>query len=52
MHGDADEVVPISHAEFYAAAIPGARLEVLPGFGHGIPLTARAALDAVLRTLL
>jgi pimeloyl-ACP methyl ester carboxylesterase len=33
-HGDADLTVPIRHAELYAQAIPGARLDVRPGHGH------------------
>jgi pimeloyl-ACP methyl ester carboxylesterase len=51
MHGDADPVVAPSHAEFYAAAIPGARLELLPGIGHAVPLTARAEFAAAVRSL-
>jgi pimeloyl-ACP methyl ester carboxylesterase len=33
-HGDADTTVPLQHAELYAAAIPGAQLQILPGHGH------------------
>jgi len=33
-HGDADTTVPPDHARLYAQAIPGARLEILPGQGH------------------
>lgn len=40
LHGDADDVVPLSHARAYAAAIPGARLEVLAGLGHALPIFA------------
>ena len=43
LHGDADPVVPVTHAEFYASAIAGARLKVLPGAGHAFLLTFRAA---------
>lgn len=42
LHGDADEVVPIAHGEFYASVIRGARLEVLPGAGHAFLITFRA----------
>jgi pimeloyl-ACP methyl ester carboxylesterase len=33
-HGDADTTVPVQHAELFAAAIPGARLQLHPGHGH------------------
>jgi pimeloyl-ACP methyl ester carboxylesterase len=33
-HGDADTTVPVQHARRYAAAIPGAQLQVYPGHGH------------------
>ena len=50
LHGDADQIVPLSHAEFHAATIPGAELVVLRGFGHALPLTARAEfVGAVVR---
>jgi len=32
--GDKDQVVPRGCAEIYAEAIPGARLEIIPGAGH------------------
>jgi len=41
LHGDADQVVPLMHGEFYASAIEGARLEVLPGAGHAFLITFR-----------
>jgi pimeloyl-ACP methyl ester carboxylesterase len=46
MHGDADEVVPVSHAEYYSQAIPAAVLEVLPGVGHGFVLSLRRQTSA------
>ncbi len=46
-HGDADDVVPAASGAAYAAAIPGARLEVLPGFGHALPLFARDRIAAL-----
>ncbi|MFN2539760.1 MAG: alpha/beta fold hydrolase [Mycobacteriales bacterium] len=51
LHGDLDEVVPLSHGEHYAATIPGARLVVLPGLGHGVPLFARDQVIAAVRSL-
>ena len=35
IHGDWDPVVPLEHGEDTADIIPGARLEVIPGLGHG-----------------
>lgn len=52
LHGDLDDVVPVSHAHQYAAEIPGARLAVLPGLGHVVPLFARAEMNAALTELL
>ena len=40
LHGAADTLIPPAHARAYAAAIPGARLEVLPGVGHVVALEA------------
>jgi predicted ATPase with chaperone activity len=34
LHGDQDPVLPLGHGEAVAAAIPGARLHVIPGMGH------------------
>jgi pimeloyl-ACP methyl ester carboxylesterase len=38
MHGDADPLVHVSCGSATAAAIPGARLRLLRGMGHAIPL--------------
>ena len=35
IHGDADHIVPLSYSEQALAAYPSARLEVIPGGGHG-----------------
>lgn len=51
LHGDVDDIVPVSHAHDYVAQIPGARLEVLAGLGHVVPLFARDALNHVLAEL-
>ncbi len=37
MQGDADPVVPLKHAQGFAGAIPGARIEILENVGH-IPM--------------
>jgi pimeloyl-ACP methyl ester carboxylesterase len=46
--GDRDTVVsPGHHAMRLAAAVPGARVEVLPGFGH---MLHHAAVDRIIAT--
>lgn len=52
LHGDLDAIVPLENGEAHAAAIPGARLVVLPGLGHAVPVFARAQLVAELRAML
>jgi pimeloyl-ACP methyl ester carboxylesterase len=51
LHGDLDEVVPLENGQAHAAAVPGARMEVLTGFGHAVPVFARARLADELRAL-
>lgn len=51
LHGGDDDVVPVGHAHFYADSIFGAELQVLPGLGHVIPLTARGRLAAAVRKM-
>jgi pimeloyl-ACP methyl ester carboxylesterase len=38
IHGDVDPLVPLAHGRDVAAAVPGARLEILPGMGHALPI--------------
>jgi pimeloyl-ACP methyl ester carboxylesterase len=37
VHGDADRLVPLVNGQATAAAIPGARLEIVEGMGHDYP---------------
>ena len=37
IHGDADRLVPLEGGQATAAAIPGARLEIIKGMGHDYP---------------
>jgi pimeloyl-ACP methyl ester carboxylesterase len=37
MHGDADPLVPVDGGQATARAIPGARLDIIPGMGHELP---------------
>jgi pimeloyl-ACP methyl ester carboxylesterase len=41
LHGDHDEVVPLTHGEWARDSIPGAVLEVQQGAGHGFVLSMR-----------
>lgn len=51
LHGDEDQIVPLSHAQFHAEIIPGADLVVLRGFSHAVPVTARDQLAAAVLRL-
>lgn len=51
IHGDQDPIYPPGHGEALAAAIPGARLHIVPGMGHayfapGIPEKLAALIAA------
>jgi len=51
LHGDADAVVPLTHARHYSRVIPGATVEVLAGHGHALPLTTRDRLAEIIRAM-
>lgn len=36
-HGEADPLIPVENGRDTARAIPGARLEIVPGMGHELP---------------
>ncbi len=48
MVGEADQLTPPEHAREIAAAVPGARLEVLPGAGHMLSWEQPGRVNAVL----
>jgi pimeloyl-ACP methyl ester carboxylesterase len=50
--GERDPIIPVGHGRRAHAAMPGSRLEVLPGVGHFPPLEAPAELTAALRSFL
>ncbi|MDZ4674056.1 MAG: alpha/beta fold hydrolase [Gemmatimonadota bacterium] len=50
--GAADALIPAAVAEALADAIPGARLEIIPGAGHLPPLEQPAATTAALQRFL
>jgi pimeloyl-ACP methyl ester carboxylesterase len=47
-HGGADNLVPISHGRYMAAALPNARLEEVPNHGH---LPTSSVLSSIARRL-
>jgi len=49
-HGDADTTVPPQHARLFAAAIPGAQLQLHHGHGHFSILGAARQMLAPLAT--
>lgn len=46
--GTRDALTPVKHSRALAAAIPGARLEVLPGLGHMLPFECPDRLVALI----
>ncbi len=38
LHGEDDPLIPVAHGHATAEAIPGARIETIPGWGHDVPL--------------
>jgi pimeloyl-ACP methyl ester carboxylesterase len=52
LYGDADVRAPVAVGEALQAAIPGARLVVLPGVGHASPVEAPELVTAELRAFL
>lgn len=51
-HGDADNTVPLAHAHWYAAHLPGCRLRIMPGEGHySLPLNHGAAILQTLQAI-
>lgn len=48
VHGDADSMIDISGGEDTAAAVPGARLVIVPELGHSVPRELSAELAAML----
>lgn len=46
VHGDADPVFPLPHGEALAEGIPGARLVVVEGLGHELPVPLGGAVAA------
>lgn len=50
--GSADRLLPPAHAEAYVSGIPGARLEIIEGAGHLVPVEQPAAFAGVVRAFL
>jgi pimeloyl-ACP methyl ester carboxylesterase len=48
IHGDADPLVPLACGVDTAESIPGARLVVVEGMGHALPISHwRRIVDAI-----
>ena len=47
LHGDQDRLLPVDNGRLIAGAIPGARLEVLPGTGHMLTWEAPETAELV-----
>lgn len=39
IHGDNDPLVPLAHGQDVADAVPGARIDIIPGMGHAMPMS-------------
>jgi pimeloyl-[acyl-carrier protein] methyl ester esterase len=52
LHGSCDKVIPLSQAESLVSQLPDARLEVLVGRGHALPLTVAGELVQAVRRFL
>ena len=50
--GDDDRIVPISAAEAYAAALPGARREIIAACGHFVEMEKPTELARLVTSLL
>jgi pimeloyl-ACP methyl ester carboxylesterase len=46
--GEADRLTPPEHSREIAGAVPGARLEIVPGAGHLLTLEQPARVNALL----
>jgi len=47
IHGDADTLIPLAHGRDTAEKIPGAKLEIIEGMGHDLPLALLPRLMAL-----
>ena len=48
LHGDDDPLINVSGAKALASAMPAARLEIIPGWGHDFPPALNARLSALI----
>lgn len=52
IHGDADNAIPLAHAEEMANRLPQAELKVIPGGGHAANLTHAALVTPLIEAFL
>ena len=48
IHGADDPLVPVAAGKHTAQAIPGAKLEIVPGMGHDLPPGLVATLSGLI----
>lgn len=46
LHGEDDPLIPVAHGHATAAAIPGAKIRTIPGWGHDLPVELADELAA------
>lgn len=51
IHGEGDALIPVAAAHDLARRIPGARLEVIPGWGHDLPEALWPQLAGAVRAI-
>ncbi|WP_284124184.1 alpha/beta fold hydrolase [Parerythrobacter aestuarii] len=48
LHGEDDPLIPVEHGHATAAAIPGAKIKTIPGWGHDLPVELASEIaDAI-----
>lgn len=52
LHGACDQIVPLHSAQFLAAQLPLAKLDMLEGHGHALPFTAPAEIARCISSVL
>ena len=52
IHGDNDQIVPLSSSQLYASRLPNARQEIVAKAGHLVELDQPAALADLITTFI
>jgi proline iminopeptidase len=48
IHGDSDPLIPVECGKDIANAIPGARIEIIEGMGHDLPVALNDRLNRLI----